>query len=316
MHRLVVPKLSSVHRFACLALYRALLRQAGKVNQGAPALQAIKPTIQQNFKRYKKLQSPTQTANALRAGYEALDMLHAASQGHERSINTVSQLIAESQDIKERNRQRQRQLSKFSRPKPLSRIELKRMESRRFQQKTAARHPDATPILSRPRPVVTGKRRIPVLVTARGVPFLRIKKPQPRFLSEIIKAKLKKRWGLIERRDRLQNELLFAQEEDEWDQLTNQSDDSVTWDLALTTCIQETDDSLTSLDEKNLQLAEEMWKVVLAERELAAMGESSTHSPGFHILPDVFLDVPASKYIWTAPPFSGISNDLRETESG
>lgn len=154
----------------------------------------------------------------------------------------------------------------------LSPRQQKKEEAKHFQQTTAQRHPDATPILSRPRPVVSGRRRIPVLVNARGVPFLRIKKPQPRILSCVIRTKLEKRWRRVERRDRLDLNLLFARDEDLWDDLTI-GRESETWIQAVNSSIQEVKKQLAESDKKNKELAEAMWKVVLAERELAAKEE-------------------------------------------
>ena len=54
------------------------------------------------------------------------------------------------------------------------------------------------------------------MVNARGIPFLRLKKPQPKNLSGVIRAKLEKRWNRIVLRDRLQVDLLFAEDEEAW----------------------------------------------------------------------------------------------------
>ncbi|KAB8201626.1 Complex1LYR-like protein [Aspergillus parasiticus SU-1] len=279
MHKNVVPRKSGVHRFACLALYRALLRQCAKLPNTAPELSTCKPLIQQKFQRYKKLQSPSQTVNALKAGYEALDLLHSASQGNQRNTNRIVELISDIRSIKQKESALQRELSKKE-PKPLSRKQQRTKESRRLQDQTARRHPDATSILSRPRPVVSGKRRVPVLVNARGVPFLRIKKPQPKNLSGVIRSKLENRWSRIERRDRLDRELLFANDEDNWDALTT-GPESDTWAKGVKDALGTLNQQLHDSDKKNMELAEAMWKVVLAERKLAAEEEKqrSTEKP-------------------------------------
>ncbi|KNG88979.1 hypothetical protein ANOM_002188 [Aspergillus nomiae NRRL 13137] len=264
MHKTVVPRKSGVHRFACLALYRALLRQCAKLPNTAPELSSCKPLIQQKFQRYKKLQSPSQAVNALKAGYEALDLLHSASQGNQRNTNRIVELMSEIQSIKQRESALQRELSKKE-PKPLSRKQQKTNESRRLQDQTARRHPDATSILSRPRPVVSGKRRVPVLVNARGVPFLRIKKPQPKNLSGVI---------------RLDRELLFANDEDNWDALTTGSEPD-TWAEGVKDALGTLNQQIHDSDKKNIELAEAMWNIVLAERKLAAEEEKqkSTEKP-------------------------------------
>ena len=90
MHRVLAPSRSGVHRFACemiifhcecplanttlsagLALYRALLRQCTPSVAGdALCRDETKFLVKQKFRKYKRLQSPSQIANALRAGYE------------------------------------------------------------------------------------------------------------------------------------------------------------------------------------------------------------------------------------------------------
>ncbi|KAE8352817.1 hypothetical protein BDV28DRAFT_119799 [Aspergillus coremiiformis] len=271
MHKSVVPRLSGVHRFACLALYRALLRQCAKLPNTAPELSTCKPLIQQKFHKYKKLQSPSQIVDSLKAGYEAVDLLHSASKGNQYDINCITQLISNVQLAKRRESALQRELSK-KKPKPLSRKQQRTSESRRVQEQTARRHPDATPILSRPRPVVSGRRRVPVLVSARGVPFLRIKKPQPKNLSGVIRSKLGIRWKRIERRTRLDLELLFARDEDAWDALTTGSEPE-TWAKEIKDALDVVNQQIQDADKKNMKLAEAMWNVVLAERKLAAEEE-------------------------------------------
>lgn len=128
---------------------------------------------------------------------------------------------------------------------------------------------------------MSGKRRVPVLVNARGVPFLRIKKPQPKNLSGVIRSKLENRWSRIERRDRLDRELLFANDEDNWDALTT-GPESDTWAKGVKDALGTLNQQLHDSDKKNMELAEAMWKVVLAERKLAAEEEKqrSTEKPG------------------------------------
>lgn len=90
MHKVLVPRGSGVHRFACeldfihpllpnlilwsttgLSLYRALLRRCSPAAAGdAPWRDETKFLVKQRFRRYTRLQSPSQIANALKAGYE------------------------------------------------------------------------------------------------------------------------------------------------------------------------------------------------------------------------------------------------------
>ncbi|EAW10638.1 LYR motif-containing protein [Aspergillus clavatus NRRL 1] len=278
MHRIIVPKQSSTHRFAFhlllgLALYRALLRQCSRLPEKFSELRSTRSLLQQKFQKYKNIQSPSQTINALKAGYEALDLLHSASHGNTQDAHRITKLLSESQSVKKQMVAEHSRLTAACAPKVLSKKTQRREESKQFQEMTARKHPDATPILSRPRPEVNGKRHIPVLVSARGVPFLRIKKPQPKNLSGVIRTKLDKRWRRIERRERLGLDLLFAKDEDHWDQLTLGRPETETWTQEVKNALDEVNMNIHESDKKNMELAEAMWQVVLAERKLAAEEE-------------------------------------------
>ncbi|PWY80614.1 hypothetical protein BO70DRAFT_292565 [Aspergillus heteromorphus CBS 117.55] len=268
MHKLVVPRKSLAHRFATLALYRGLLRQCAKLPDTPSDLSACRPYIQQRFHKYKGLQSPSQTIHSLKAGYEALDLLYSASQGNQHDVGRITKLIAESRRAKQQASEWQRERAKLQPVQPLNRKKQKKNANRDFQKSTALRHPDAEPILSRPRPVVKGKRHIPVLVNARGLPFLRIKKPQPKFLSAVLNSKAEMRWKWIERAQRLEHELVMAQDEDEWDVLTGHGEDE-TWAQSVQLSYRNVCLTIKRADQRSQELAESMWKVVLAERKLA-----------------------------------------------
>lgn len=53
-----------------LALYRALLRQCSPSTGNPPWLAETQSLVKQRFRRYRQLQSPSQAANALKAGYK------------------------------------------------------------------------------------------------------------------------------------------------------------------------------------------------------------------------------------------------------
>ncbi|KAI9034963.1 LYR motif-containing protein [Aspergillus affinis] len=267
-HKSVVPKYSGAHRFACLALYRGLLRQCANLPTTIPELNTSRSLIRQRFRRYKKLQSPSQSVNALKAGYEAFDLLHSAAHGNQNGIQSITDLLAEAQSIQQRKLTAQKALAEARPARPPNKAERKKAEFQRHQDLTAHHHPDTEPILSRPRPFVRGKRHIPRFVSARGIPFLRIKKYQPKNLSGVIRTKLNKRWALVLRRHRLQSELLFTEDEDMWDVLTG-CREHADWTSPVEDAFLAVEKQILSSDQKNRALAEKMWKVVLAERELA-----------------------------------------------
>ncbi|KAJ5138625.1 uncharacterized protein N7515_003473 [Penicillium bovifimosum] len=280
MHKVLVLKDSGTHRFACLALYRALLRQCGASTAEAPWLGESKPLIQQNFRKFRKLQSPSQTANALKAGYEALDLLFSAHT-NQSDAHRITSLIAQAMSQREKfaalqNRSRPVPTS----PKPLTPRQARKAESIRFQEETSQRHPNATSILNRPRPLGDKKRKVPVLVNARGLPFLRYKKPQPRNVSSVIRTKLERRWAWIERRDMLKLDLVFAQDEEDWDNLTNtKTEEHPTWTEHCKTALRDVNTQISQFDNNAKNLAEKMWAIVLAEKALAEEEETIQRQP-------------------------------------
>ena len=84
-------------------------------------------------------------------------------------------------------------------------------------EKNAAPYPGATRALARPFQNLSGRRHVPVLTNANRVPFLRLKKPQPPFLSRIIRDTVRTRELRITRAERLSSEIPTAEDEDEWD---------------------------------------------------------------------------------------------------
>ncbi|KAJ5169547.1 uncharacterized protein N7500_002330 [Penicillium coprophilum] len=268
MHKVLVPKYSGAHRFACLALYRALLQQCRPSTVDTEWLGEIKPLIQRNFRKYKKLQSPSQSANALKAGYEALDLL-SSSHANQQDAHRITTLILQARSQKDKYAAMQRKARPVAPPaKPLTPKKARKEKSIRFQEETSQRHPNATSILDRPRPLGDKKRNVPVLVNARGLPFLRYKKPQPRNVSSVLRTKLGRRWNWIERRDRLKIELLFAKDEEEWDRMTKTREPS-TWSEHPANAIAEVNARIGRFDMHSKELSDSMWKIVLAEKALA-----------------------------------------------
>ncbi|CEO60162.1 hypothetical protein PMG11_04801 [Penicillium brasilianum] len=277
MHKVLVPSRSGVHRFACLALYRALLRQCSPSAAGDASWRGeTKFLVQQRFRRYKGLQSPSQVANALKAGYEAVDLLDRTSKGSPPDSQKLTTILFQANSFKEQYAAEQRRMAALIPPKPLSPRQFRKEQTIRFEQETSRKHPDASSILDRPRLSLSGKRKVPVLVNARGVPFLRIKKPQPRNLSGVIRSRLEKRWNRIVTRDRLHVELLFANDEDAWDRLTRGAEQP-TWTKEVKLALDNVYEKIRETDKKNRELAEGMWNIVLEERELAKKEDEQRH---------------------------------------
>jgi hypothetical protein len=200
---------------------------------------------------------------------KAFDLLHSASQGSQREIQRIAALIPESESIRTRDSAMQREMTKAKQAIPMTASQKRREEAVRHQQMTARRYPNAPSIYERPRRVVRGKRRIPAFVNARGVPMLRFKKPQPMFLSGVIRSKLDRRELWVLRSGKLKVDNLFAQDEDLWDELTGPQD-RVSWTQELSVNLDEYARKIKEADVKNSRLARDMWNIVLRERELAA----------------------------------------------
>lgn len=208
--------------------------------------------------------------------------MHAAAHGNSESLSRISNIV---RDIESRPKQKRNEARI---PTTTSPRQKKRAENIAFQKQTILRHPDAEPILSRPRLSVAGNRHIPKLITARGVPFLRIKKPQPQNLSRIIRYKLRFKDKLVERRDRLLVDTLFAKDEEDWDRLlegqlvtprvikAQQTPAWVegTWLESPLEYYKKAFYDNFEFEKKQQALAEKMWEVVLAERKLAAQEEA------------------------------------------
>lgn len=294
--------------FQGLSLYRALLRQSHRLPQTSAETESIRHLVRTKFDRYKGIHSPTQTLHCLQAGYEvkdilvicqatrtnkyckALDLFHSACSENKDSLARIQLLLRSSRSRKPTSTPKDENIPT---PVNLSRMQKKRAENIEFQRQTRWIHPNTEPILSRPRPVVSGRRKVPVFVNARGVPFLRIKKPQPQILSKIIRQKHALKDKLIERRGRLLVECYFAKDEEDWDRiLTDQSLTTQTitqgkelpswlkgsWPESAWESYQQSKLDNKKYERQNLDMARKLWKVVLKERELAEREEAERNN--------------------------------------
>lgn len=189
--------------------------------------------------------------------------------GNSESIHKLDTLRQETQALSDKIRSERKALGALCLPKNRTSPRIVRKDKIRASNRITKAHPDVEPILSRPRPTVSGIRRVPALVSARGeVPFLRIKKPQPRILSLVIDNKLKRRWNWIVTRQRLDDELEMANAEDRWDAMMGETVEG-SWRVPILESLREVKTKIRQSDEANAKLAGKMWEVVLKERELA-----------------------------------------------
>ncbi|MCJ1461667.1 hypothetical protein MMC07_000264 [Pseudocyphellaria aurata] len=139
-------------------------------------------------------------------------------------------------------------------------------------------HPNSKPVLSRPFANLTGRRHVPVLIDANGVPFLLLKKPQSPYLSRIIRNKLEMHQKQINRRAALEDQIVLAKGEDDWDRIMNSTfgkrcNDEITgsWAQESINALQQVKNMVRVRDHRTLEITNKMREIVEKEQTLANM---------------------------------------------
>ncbi len=277
------------------ALYRSLLRLGPRVplpdalTTSSPLGPAhpIPTLIRNAFRRNKRDLSPRLVISALKAGYRFLTLLsHATDPTTPEHASTLNFLHA--------NQSRVLALKAKTAAEQASRV-------------STAPNPDRIPLLTRvsppgeppvyeptgpPRPLESfksGVRKPPTLAATSGVAFLRFGKPQPRFLERVVRQKSLRRADRITKMMELGEEgMEDARAEDEWERLVGellaregqrdkeggqQQEREVTYRKSLKEAIGYLHD-VTERERVDLVArGRAMWKIVLAERELALKEE-------------------------------------------
>ncbi|KAF2748138.1 hypothetical protein M011DRAFT_422345 [Sporormia fimetaria CBS 119925] len=204
MPRFILPKRSTQHRVAAIALYRALLSRCTFAPLQDEHRSSLRNAIRQKFRRNRKIASSHQLGLAFRAGYEVLDHLDAASAGDSFSTDFITTELSELGSGLKRPPIRKPPPP----PPPPGKHEL------------ACLPPEQAVLRVRPYEKVNGPRHVPILSTANRIPFLRLRKPQPASLSRVLRQKLDRRIEIFERRILLGNYWLpLTVQEDRWDQI-------------------------------------------------------------------------------------------------
>ncbi|KAK1083697.1 hypothetical protein LTR48_006082 [Friedmanniomyces endolithicus] len=223
-HRL--PRNSTPHRIAAIALYRALLLSTHALPPQTfppPQRTQLQNIIRNRFKQARHEQSPRYLRLCFEAGYEALDRLDGAGAdvaseagneaGKEASAAYILALLARAPE-------------KVKRAPPITALDPSLLKDLKLHLRT---RPNATTtttvaekpsLFNRPLPLAQlkgGKRRVPVLYNAQGVPVLRLSKPQPAALSGYINHRAEVKQKRHDTRHRLTEELEGARWEDGWD---------------------------------------------------------------------------------------------------
>ncbi|KAL2759332.1 hypothetical protein ACRALDRAFT_1074333 [Sodiomyces alcalophilus JCM 7366] len=224
-----VPARDSRHRHACFALYRALVREGRRIPLPSDLLSSnasgphkghpIPGLIQKQFRRNKADVSKRLVFVALTAGYKFLSIFREA-QSH--SSDAHAKIVSLVRPRVEAARRREADAAATPHPpaEPKPKPNYPPLVTRRVDLEGNVTYvPTRRPI---PAAQFTGPRRhIPrVFVTAEGIPFLRLKKPQPRILGGVIRNLTQRRVRAVELAEALRHEgLVEAGHEDQWEDL-------------------------------------------------------------------------------------------------
>jgi hypothetical protein len=241
--------------------------------------------VRYRFRRDRKLVALKPVADGLNAGYAMLDLVYACNHKNGDALAKLASLIESVTTQAEQTAAWRSTLRCFKRT-PYSAILAKVKHLKTVAKKEHhVRYPGSKPILERPLPlseVRGGVRRVPNLVTAQGIPFLRYSKPQPVSLSRVIRQKVlwnEKKWT---HRGVLEEQIHLAGFEDEWDRilerehgLTNvdPGDTPATfaepsWTEELRSADEAIFEALRARDGKCAKMGEKMWEVVKQEKTL------------------------------------------------
>ncbi|KAL8938582.1 MAG: hypothetical protein Q9211_003149, partial [Gyalolechia sp. 1 TL-2023] len=117
-------------------------------------------------------------------------------------------------------------------------------------------------------------RRVPTLVNANHIPILRFKKPQPPFLSYIIRKKTDEREKRVDKLQALEKSLLFAEDEDAWDTILRKdhrisNDKGVQWASAVRDSYMNVKRVHQTNTLKRMRIAQRMFDILQEQKKLA-----------------------------------------------
>lgn len=264
MPSFLVPRHVSAHRIAAIALYRCLLRQSRATPLQTSQQDEIQNIVRNRFKQTQHLHSYARLKVAFQAGYEAIDHLDASAAGNEESTAYIASLLA-----------RAKPKVKAAPPLTATAPKIREASAKASRQETAAYKPSDA-IFARPRPLasLSGKRHVPVLFSANSIPVLRIKKPQSEALSGFLKSRITQRHKRWDHRHWLDEQIVLAKHEDEWDDLVSghgdvESEDArLSWAQEFMAAKQVVRNAIAQEGKKNLAMAEKMQAVVDREQAL------------------------------------------------
>lgn len=231
MTSLVAPHKSSLHRQACLSLYRSLLRATAgvRVATSSPSIaDTVHSLIRHRFHKDQKLLSRTQVANGLSAGHEYLTLLRSCAAKEPVALQRLySTLETVARRADATAAYRQEMASRWKPPPPSRHAHLRNLRLNASPVSHASGslsdHTDTTPrIFSHPAPISTiksGVRKTPNLMLTQGIPLVKYPGPMPVLVNRVLKQKIL--WGVRkwEQHTGLQDTIKIAELEDEWDDI-------------------------------------------------------------------------------------------------
>ena len=278
MPTFLLPRQSTAHRIAAIALFRALLTQCRAAPFTQEQRDEFQNVVRNRFKQSQHVHSIRHLRVSFQAGYEAIDYLDAAVNGSEEAANYLSSLLERAPaKVKE---------APQAKPTLASMVKVEGIP----EESEPGDRKERISLFDRPLPLekLTGRRHVPVLFNANHIPVLRLKKPQPASLSRFLRQRIEQRQARHNLRFRLYEELQTAYREDEWDELVGEdviegpsqslaramlgtrvdSNEESQWTDAVEQAIREVHGKLNEERVKNKDMAEKMQAVVDCETEL------------------------------------------------
>ncbi|KAL3420832.1 hypothetical protein PVAG01_07277 [Phlyctema vagabunda] len=256
----IIPRRQSLHRIACIALYRATLEQCPRITipdnlkQLGP-VDPLKHLIRKRFRAQIHNTSPRQCVQALQYGYQAEEMLRKAGDGDEAAHSQILELLSE--------RQRQAALARARTPPPTKRTHVY-PEPRAGSMKVLEMRP-------LPLEQLSGRRRLPIASGGNAIPFLRIGNRQSPFLSRLIKDKVEQRQRRFDLAERMDEDAEIGQAEQEWENIVGgdvYEADHKPWDAAMQRAGQEAKNGLRNEKLVSREKALRVLDIVTKERKL------------------------------------------------
>ncbi|KAK4236191.1 ubiquitin-conjugating enzyme [Achaetomium macrosporum] len=248
----------------------------------------IKTLIRNGFRRNKRDTSPRLVVSALKNGYRYLTLLSRASDQSTPEHSSVLAFLRE-------NQARILAIREKAAAEAAKRISTAPIEGRPtlIKKISADGEPPVYAVAGPPRRLSSfrsGVRKPPTLGATMGVPFLRFKKPQPRFLERVLRQKSQRKEKRIAKILEMQAEVMDdAVAEDQWEELVaemlarknrrgkkakkGEREDKSTYKQTLCDAVL----SLSQIAERERQdlvaRANAMWQIVLAEQDMALKEE-------------------------------------------